>query len=219
MKKLLYRYRVYSRIKGRKKTRSFDKAFFENSKINLEKDLKKSKKNIIDIGSGSGENTLFLAQKNPNAFVIAVDVFQDGNINLCNQLLKLELNNVKLFSKNFLILFDNLKKDNYFIEIWILFPDPWPKKKHHKRRLINDSFFHKVYPYLKKNGKIFIATDSTSYLKSIMNSIYKIKSLFSWQNNKPQDWIYERLNLPYTKFFKKAQIADRTSFFIELNKI
>ena len=70
-----------------------------------------------------------------------------------------------------------------------------------------------------KNGKIFIATDSTSYLKSIMNSIYKIKSLFSWQNNKPQDWIYERLNLPYTKFFKKAQIADRTSFFIELNKI
>ena len=116
-------------------------------------------------------------------------------------------------------MFDGLNKDSYFNEIWILFPDPWPKKKHFKRRLINDNFFKKVYPYLKKNGKIFIATDSTSYLKSIMNSIYKTKSLFNWQNNKPQEWIYEMLDLPCTKFFKKAQNSYRSSFFIELVKI
>jgi len=100
-----------------------------------------------------------------------------------------------------------------------LFPDPWPKKKHYKRRLINDNFLKKVYPYIKKNGKIFIATDSTSYLKSIMNSLYKTKYLFNWQNNKPQNWIYDNLDLPYTKFFKKAQNSYRSSFFIELVKI
>ena len=116
-------------------------------------------------------------------------------------------------------LFDGLDKDSYFNEIWILFPDPWPKNKHFKRRLINDNFFKKVYPYLKKNGKIFIATDSASYLKSIMNSIYKTKSLFNWQNNKPQEWIYEMLDLPCTKFFKKAQNSYRSSIFIELIKI
>ena len=214
-----YEYKIYGRKKGRKKIISADKDFFRNCKINLDKDIKKNKKNILDVGSGSGENTLFLAKKNPNALIIAIEIFQDGNINLCNQLSNSKLNNVRLFSSNVLKLLDGLNKDSYFNEIWILFPDPWPKNKHFKRRLINDNFFKKVYPYLKKNGKIFIATDSASYLKSIMNSIYKTKSLFNWQNNKPQEWIYEMLDLPCTKFFKKAQNSYRYSIFIELIKI
>ena len=219
MKKLSYKYRIYGRKIGRKKIQSVDKGFFVNYEINLERDIKKNKKNIIDVGSGSGENTLFLAKKNPDALIIAIEIFWDGNINLCKQLSKLKLYNVKIFLSNVLKLFDHLYKDNYFNEIWILFPDPWLKKKHYKRRLINDNFFKTVYPYLKKNGKIFIATDSTSYLKSIMHSIYKTKSLFNWQNNKPQNWIYEILDLPYTKFFKKAQNSYRSSFFVELVKI
>ena len=219
MKKISGKYTIYGRKKGRKKIHSVDKDFFVNCKINLETDIKKNKKNIIDVGSGKGENTLFLAKKNPDALIIAIEIFWDGNINLCKQLSKLKLYNVKIFSSNVLKLFDHLNKDDYFNEIWILFPDPWPKKKHYKRRLINDNFFTKVYPYLKKNGKIFIATDSSSYLKSIMNSIYKTKSLFNWLNNKPQNWIYEMLDLPCTKFFKKAQNSYRSSFFIELVKI
>ena len=219
MKKISDKYTIYGRKKGRKKIHSVDKDFFVNYKINLEKDIKKNKKNIIDVGSGKGENTLFLAKKNPDALIIAIEIFWDGNINLCKQLSKLNLCNVKIFSSNVLKLFDHLNKDDYFNEIWILFPDPWSKRKHYKRRLINDNFFTKVYPYLKKDGKIFIATDSSSYLKSIMNSIYKTKSLFNWLNNKPQNWIYEMLDLPCTKFFKKAQNSYRTSFFIELVKI
>ena len=219
MKKISSKYIVYGRKKGRKKIHSVDKDFLLNYKINLEKDIKKNKKNIIDVGSGKGENTLFLAKKNPDALIIAIEIFWDGNINLCKQLSKLKLYNVKIFSSNVLKLFDHLNKDDYINEIWILFPDPWPKKKHYKRRLINDNFFTKIYPYLKKDGKIFIATDSSSYLKSIMNSIYKTKSLFNWQNNKPQNLIYVMLDLPHTKFFRKAQNSYRSSFFIELVKI
>ena len=219
MKKISDKYTIYGRKKGRKKIHSVYKDFFVNYKINLEADIKKNKKNIIDIGSGKGENTLFLAKKNPDALIIAIEIFWDGNINLCKELSKLKLYNVKIFSSNVLKLFDHLNKDDYFNEIWILFPDPWPKKKHYKRRLINDNFFTKVYPYLKKDGKIFIATDSSSYLKSIMNSVYKTKSLFNWLNNKPQNWIYKTLDLPCTKFFKKAQNSYRSSFFIELVKI
>ena len=219
MKKISDKYTIYGRKKGRKKIHSVDKDFFVNYTINLESDIKKNKKNIIDVGSGKGENTLFLAKKNPDALIIAIEIFWDGNINLCKQLSKLKLYNVKIFLSNVLKLFDHLNKVDYFNEIWILFPDPWPKKKHYKRRLINDNFFTKVYPYLKKDGKIFIATDSSSYLKSIMNSIYKTKSLFNWLNNRPQNWVYEMLDLPCTKFFKKAQNSYRTSFFIELVKI
>ena len=219
MKKISNKYTIYGRKKGRKKIHSVDKDFFINYKINLGKDIKKNKKNIIDVGSGNGENTLFLAKKNPDALIIAIEIFWDGNINLCKQISKLKLYNVKIFSSNVLKLFNHLNTDDYFNEIWILFPDPWPKSKHQKRRLINVNFFTKVYSYLKKDGKIFIATDSSSYLKSIMNSIYKTKSLFNWLNNKPQKWIYEMLDLPCTKFFKKAQNSYRSSFFIELVKI
>ena len=219
MKIISDKYTIYGRKKSRKKVHSTDKDLFVNYTINLGSDIKKNKKNIIDVGSGKGENTLFLAKKKPEALIIAIEIFWDGNADLCKQLSKLKLYNVKIFSSNVLKLFDCLNKDDYFSEIWILFPDPWPKKKHHKRRLINDNFFTKVYPYLKKDGKIFIATDSSSYLKSIMNSIYKTKSLFNWLNNKPPNWIYEMLDLPCTKFFKKAQNSCRPSFFIELVKI
>ena len=219
MKKISDKYTIYGRKKGRKKIHSVNRDFITDYKISLEKDIKKNKKNIIDVGSGKGENTLFLAKKNPDALIIAIEIFWDGNINLCKQLSKLKLYNVKIFSSNVLKLFNHINKDDYFNEIWILFPDPWPKKKHYKRRLINDNFFTRVYPYLKKDGKIFIATDSSSYLKSIMNSIYKTKSLFNWLNNKPQNWIYEMLDLPCTKFFKKARNSYRPSFFIELVKI
>jgi len=219
MERQLYKYRIYGRSRGRKRTKFNDNNFFNDHKINTKKDLKKNKKNILDIGSGNGENSLFLADKNPNALIVAVDIFQDGNINLCNQISNLKLNNIKLYSSNVLELFDQLKKEDFFNEIWILFPDPWPKKRHYKRRLINENFFKKVCPFLKKNGKIFIATDSASYLRSIMISIYKTKFLFNWHNDRPQIWTYEILDLPFTKFFKKAKNSYRIPFFIELIKI
>ena len=88
------------------------------------------------------------------------ELFYDGNVNLCNQIYKLKLENIKIFYGNVIELLDELKIDEYFSEIWILFPDPWPKKRHQKRRLINLVFLKKIYDFLKDNGKIFIATDS-----------------------------------------------------------
>ena len=152
MKKISDKYTIYGRKKGRKKIHSVNKDFLVNYKINLETDIKNNKKNIIDVGSGWGENTLFLAKKNPDALIIAIEIFWDGNINLCKQLSKLKLYNVKIFLSNVLKLLDHLNKVDYFNEIWILFPDPWPKNKHFKRRLINDNFFAKVYPYILCGG-------------------------------------------------------------------
>ena len=86
MKKMSDKYIIYGRKKGRKKIHLVDKDFFVNYKINLETDIKNNKKNIIDVGSGKGENTLFLAKKNPDTLIIAIEIFWDGNINLCKKL-------------------------------------------------------------------------------------------------------------------------------------
>ncbi len=219
MIKLSHKYRIYGRTKGRKKIKFFDNNFFKDCIIDLKKDINKNKKTILDIGSGSGKNSLLLAKKNPDALIIACDIFEDGNIILCNNIFKSKLNNTKLFIGNVIKLFDQLKLDSCFNEVWILFPDPWPKNRHHKRRLIKNNFFKRIHSLLKDQSKIFISTDSTSYLISILNSIYDIQSLFRWQNDRPQKWIYEKLNLPHTKFFIKARDSYRPSFFIELVKI
>jgi len=218
MNKNLQNYKIYGRKIGRKNNKLFHNEFFNQQLLSINKDIKINKNNILDVGSGNGENAIYLSQKNQQSFIIACDIFFDGNINLCNYLYEFKIKNIKIYNQNVLKLFDNLKLKKCFNEIWILFPDPWPKNRHHKRRLINDIFFKQLYNFLKIKGYVFIATDSISYLNSIIKTIYKNKDLFKWENNTPPEWSYNSLNYANTKFFKKAINSNRVPFFIKLSK-
>ena len=187
--------------------------------LQLNKDITESQYNILDVGSGSGENAIFLSKSYPEARIIASDIFVDGNINLINKIIKYNIDNINLYEGNVLKFFDELSNKNIFNEIWILFPDPWPKLRHHKRRLINYSFLNMIYSFLKNNGKLFIATDSESYVYSIIKLIYKYQNKFLWKNQKISEWDYSYLDLPDTKFYKKARKLNKKSMFFILNKI
>ena len=217
MNKIIDTYIIFGRKKGRKKFLNFDYNLIKKYLLNLDTELE-NKNVILDIGSGKGENTLFLAEKYPKKLIIACEVYTDGNINLCNKLVKQNINNVKIFDKNILILLDNIHLKIFLDEIWILFPDPWPKKKHNKRRLINDIFFNKVYSKIVSNGKIIIVTDSIPYFISILSSIHKSK-LFKWINDKPKDWQYSSTDLIKTKYYEKALNCNRKSMKLILSKI
>ena len=219
MNQELYRYKIFGRFKGRKKNKSlFDKKLKDN-KIAIVKNLNISNYNVIDIGSGSGENCIFLSLKKSYAKIIACELFEDGNINLQNEIIKNNIKNVKLYKGNVLEFLDNILIKRCLNEVWILFPDPWPKLKQQKRRLINTNFLIMISNYLKHNGKIFIATDSQSYLKSILQSIYETKHIYNWENQDIHHWNYENHNIPKTKFFKKAKKLNKKSIIIELKKI
>ena len=187
--------------------------------IDINRDIKKKNFNILDIGSGSGENAIHLSSLNPKSNIFTCEIFEDGNINLVNQIIKNNIQNIKLFKGNVLEFLDNINLDFYFNEVWILFPDPWPKPRHHKRRLININFLKIISSYLKKDAKIFIASDSASYINSILNVINSSQNMFSWENQRLEHWNYAILNLPETKFFKKAQKSNRNSIIFELKKI
>ncbi len=216
---LLNKYKVHGRNKGRKKNILFENNILDNFLLNMNKDIIKNKDIILDIGSGSGENTLFLSKNNLRSLIIACDVFKDGNINLCNKLYQKNILNIKLFNKNINLLLDQLSKKGCLREVWILFPDPWPKKRHHKRRLISLELLEKFHHLLKKNGKIFISTDSQSYLLSILKNIYLSKQKYKWENDKPYIWSYNLEKLPATKYYKKAIKLNKSPFFISLIKI
>tara|TARA_Y100001970_G_scaffold261989_1_gene345657 strand:+ start:11417 stop:12070 length:654 start_codon:yes stop_codon:yes gene_type:complete len=216
--KSFQKYRLYGRLRGRRSKNITNDQYhnllqpFKNNNLNIDE------KNILDIGSGVGENVFFLSKKKERN-IFSCDKYIDGNIKIINNIKKNKLKNIFVYHANVHELLDQIFKKNFFTEIWILFPDPWPKKKHHKRRLLNISFLKKIHNYMKTGGNLYIATDSNSYLVSILLDIYTIKNFFIWENQTVEGWEYINNNLPKTKFYKKAVKSGRSPFFIKLKKL
>ena len=217
MKNYNQKFRVFGRKKGRKSAKNLNTEILKKYLLNISPDLI-TKKIILDIGSGIGENTLFLSQEYSNHLIIASDIYQDGNINLCKQLYNKKIDNVKIFDQNILILFEKFNLNNLINEIWILFPDPWSKTKHYKRRLINSTFVEKVGFLLDHNRKIYIATDCTLYFISILKVFYNSK-LFKWINDLPDKWDYSLSIFNKTRYFEKALRNNKKSFILIFQKI
>jgi len=214
-----FRYKLFGRFKGRKKIQHPSFQDLNKYELKTDKDIDKLNYNILDIGSGSGENALFLSDIYPKSKIITCELFYDGNVNLVNQIIKNKIINIRLFQGNVLEFLDLAKPLLTFDEIWILFPDPWPKIRHHKRRLINNIFLANISRYLKHSGKLMIATDSQSYSQSIVKDIFLMQNSYIWNNQKVNEWNYCNLELPRTKFYKKALKSNRNSMFFELHKI
>ena len=219
MKKERFKYKLFGRFKGRKRNEEINSNLINLYKINTTINLDANCYNILDIGSGSGENAINLSDKYTEARIITCELFKDGNLNLINKIIENNIKNINLFHGNVLEFLDNINCPNIFDEVWILFPDPWPKMRHHKRRLINPFFLKKISYFIKKSGNLMIATDSKSYTYSILKSIYEAQDYFLWQNPRINLWDYQYLNLPKTKFYKKALKSNRNSMFFRLNKI
>lgn len=214
-----FKYKLFGRFKGRKKVKLIPNSDINKFSLKYKIEINSSNYNILDIGSGSGENAIYLSKKYPHSKIIACDLFEDGNINLYNQIIKQEIKNIDIFRGNILEFLDIIKVDKFFDEIWILFPDPWPKRRHHKRRLINIIFLKKIHAFLKKNSQLMIASDSKSYIASILSTIYSLENFYSWENQRFETWNYIYLNLAETKFFKKAKKSDRNSIIFRLKTI
>ena len=198
--KISYTYRLYGRSKGRGK-----KNEITNDAISIQvKKIDPLKYNIIDIGAGYGESTLAISKSDSTKHVIACEKFIDGVNKIAEKSFLDSLTNISIFHGNVHQLLDEYCPHKSISEIWILFPDPWPKKRHFKRRLINANFFKKIRDFLKKNAVIHIASDSKSYISDILLSIHQVKKDFKWINQHKIDWDYSNITLPQTKYFQKA---------------
>ena len=214
-----FKYKLFGRLKSRKRNSLKSLKDFYKYKLNISIDINKKNYNILDIGSGGGENAIHLSSIFPKAKIITCDLYEDGNINLCNKIINNKIKNIRLFYGNVLELLEQIEPYAFLDEIWILFPDPWPKVRHHKRRLISNSFFKKIFLYHKHQGKLMIASDSESYIQSIIETVYHSKTIYSWENQRTEEWNYGNLDLPKTKYSGKAEKSNRNSMFFKLHKI
>ncbi|MDC1059932.1 hypothetical protein OAQ43_00415 [Alphaproteobacteria bacterium] len=213
--KINYTYRMYGRSKGRGK-----KNEITNDAISIKvKKIDTLKYNIIDIGAGYGESTLAISKTDSRKQVIACEKFIDGINKIAEKNFLYSLNNISIYHGNVHQLLDEYCPNNSISEIWILFPDPWPKKRHFKRRLINVNFFNKIRDFLKKDALIHIASDSKSYISDILLSIHIVKKEFKWINQNKNEWDYLNVILPQTKYFKKALKNGLNPTYLQLKKL
>ena len=210
-----FNYRLYGRSKGRGKNTKIIK---EAQQIYF-KNINKNKYNIIDVGPGYGESTIDIAKNDFTKHVIACEKYIDGINNIAKDNFKNSLKNISIFHGNVHQLLDECCLIESISEMWILFPDPWPKKKHNKRRLINVTLFNKLNKFLKKNAIIHIASDSKPYISEILSCVYELKNNYLWLNQNKAYWDYANLKLPNTKYFQKALKNGLNPFYLKLIKL
>ena len=144
------------------------------------KDLK-NKNVVLDIGFGNGEYTAAYANAFQEKKLIATEVYLSGIGSLIGLINKYKISNISIFDEDVRLLMDQMPQ-KFLDSVNILFPDPWQKAKHHKRRLIGEDFLYQLHPLLKPNAKIFVRTDWEDYaeqiseLAEVMSSHFRIES-------------------------------------------
>ncbi len=214
-----HKYRLFGRSRGRNKKNNDIKIYLKDIEEFKISKLSKNKKYILDIGTGYGETSIFLSNEYKNHTVIACEKYVNGNINLISSIRKKNINNIFIYNGNVNEFLDENKIDNYFDYVFIFFPDPWPKKKHRKRRLLSKIFLKKIYKYINPGGKIYIATDSPSYFLDIVMNIYILRKVYEWYNSKETNLSIKDYFDIETKFYKKAIICGINPSLFILKKI
>ena len=163
--------RSYS-LRGNRMTRaqtlamaqSWDRYAIEiKSELNLNQIFPEKTKVIMEIGSGMGEATAQIAKANPQVGYVAVEMHSPGLAALLILINQMELENIRLIREDATYLLANHIPDNSLDGIHLLFPDPWPKNRQHKRRIVQSEFIEMVGKKLKQGGFIHIATDWQPY--------------------------------------------------------
>lgn len=120
----------------------------------------------LEIGFGNAENITQQALSNPEVLFIGSEVYMSGIGTLLGNIKESNINNVRIFPDDIRILLDK-NSIEIFDAIEIICPDPWPKERHHKRRLINNDFLRMLNNSMKTNAYLYISTDWENYAESI----------------------------------------------------
>ena len=178
--------------------------FFKDEMLDYSAIFSNDNPTIIEIGFGNGETTAKMALIKPENNYIGLEVYLKGFVQLLKTLGENDIDNVRIMRFNAVDVLEHMIPDESVEGFHIFFPDPWPKKKHHKRRIMNPSFLHLLATKLKKGGYIYMVTDWQEYADEVlelvkdepllMNPFYTFAPPVTWR--------------PLTKFDQKGMDKD-----------
>ena len=152
---------------------------------------------VFEIGCGSGESTVGFAKANPETIIIAIEVHRPSISHLVETAHKEGLTNIKVAYSDGVQVLRDWVQDNSLTAIFAFFPDPWPKKRHNKRRLFRTEIVEMMQKKLKDGGEIITATDWAEYGQQILEVLpnSKLSIRPTWR--------------PTTKYERKGLAANR----------
>ena len=234
--------KFYGRRKGRtirKAKSTLLEAFLPEIKITDQSVFDKEKlfgkpveKVALEIGFGDGQHLAGQAKNNPDTGFIGAEVFQNGVANLLTLItgikegshlpekISLEegrVDNIRVFDDDIRLLFAKIP-DNFLDKVFILFPDPWPKKRHAHRRFVNPDNLKEIARIMKKGGILRIATDHKIYKGWALRQV-KENGNFVWTAKCGNDWKKEPADWVQTKYQLKALREGRRPVFLDFAKI
>ncbi|OKI39341.1 tRNA (guanosine(46)-N7)-methyltransferase TrmB [Saccharothrix sp. CB00851] len=162
---------------------------------------------VLEIGSGMGETTSQLVAAAPDVNYVAVEVYKPGLAQLLLRAEALDATNLRVLRGDAVDLLTEHVEPGALAEVRIYFPDPWPKKKHHKRRLVQPEFVHLVATRLRPGGVLHLATDWEEYAEQMLH----VCSAEPLLRNRYDGWAPRPQWRPVTKFEQRAVEEERIS--------
>ena len=129
-----------------------------------------SGKVFVEIGFGNGEVLAQRAQQNPTWRCLGIDVYRPGIGALVNHCQRADLNNVRIIEEEATTVLESIS-DATIDLLFVLFPDPWPKQRHHRRRLVNAEFVKLLHSKISATGIVYFATDAADYAEQIQEAM------------------------------------------------
>ncbi|OJF77602.1 MAG: tRNA (guanosine(46)-N7)-methyltransferase TrmB [Treponema sp. CETP13] len=178
---------------------------FNNLPLNYNSVFDNTNEVTIEIGFGMGHATADLAEKNPDKNYLGLEVHTPGVGRLLGEIRKRQLHNLFIIEHDALEVLQVMIPDNSVQAFHIFFPDPWPKKKHHKRRLMQRNNIDLIVKKLAPGGYLYFVTDWLEYAESTLELLENTANL----KNKYQGFAEKQSWRPQTKFERKGLEAER----------
>jgi tRNA (guanine-N7-)-methyltransferase len=157
---------------------------------------------IVEIGFGNGESLAKMAQANPDTNYLGIEVHRPGVGHLLMLIEQMQLSNVRIYCHDAIEVLEQRVPDESLAGLHLFFPDPWHKKKHHKRRIVRDSFVELIARKLTPNGYLHAATDWENYAEWILEILNRAPQ---FENLSPTQTVCERPDYrPLTKFEQRG---------------
>jgi tRNA (guanine-N7-)-methyltransferase len=171
----------------------------------------------LEIGFGGGEHLVWQAEHNPDVTLIGCEPFEDGVVKVLTAIADRRLTNISLHPDDARPLLRALPPRSIG-RAFILFPDPWPKKRHAKRRLVSAETLSLLTRILRPGAELRIATDIGDYARTTLLAARATPAL-AWQAAGPADWRIRPADWPATRYGEKALREGRRCYYFTFRRV
>ena len=171
----------------------------------------------LEVGFGAGEHLLAQAAANRDVGFIGCEPYVTGVVRMVRGLLDARLDNVRLWRDDARLLIDGLAEAS-LSRVFVLFPDPWPKTRHHKRRFVSRPVLTRLAAVMGDGAELRIATDDRGYLVWILEHLQR-SDAFLWTARTPSDWRSRSFDWPATRYELKALKEGRQCTYLRYRRL